>query len=94
MRLGAAAPLSPTAPGQGAGLRDTHSSWVMSSSPSSSFGSWYRMMGKLHSDCICKDGATIMAGMDVPTPSDIPPRYHHHPKTPSAAPNHRTHSQR
>lgn len=55
MGLGAAAPLSPTALSHSTGDRDTHSSWVMSSSPSSSCGSWYRMMGRLHSDCICME---------------------------------------
>lgn len=42
----------------GEGDRDTHSSWVMSSRPSSSCGSWYRTMGRLHSDCICTEQAS------------------------------------
>lgn len=67
MRLGAAAPLSPTALSHGVGDRDTHSSWVMSSSPSSSCGSWYRTIGRLHSDCICMEQPPHH-GRDVPTP--------------------------
>lgn len=92
MRLEAAAPLSHTALSHGAGDRDTHSSWVMSSSPSSSCGSWYRTMGRLHSDCICKEQPPHHS-RDVPTPSGVPPSHYHHPKTPSVTPNQETCSQ-